>query len=162
VSGEARQSAEQDAPRGHHLIVTKDEDFDPEYPYFESEVVCLNPAKCGGWQECDKPHEVDGKSAADGPWECEASAPWAEEEEFTFHGEHHRWNDTYAHAWTLPFPGCVVAASDNLGDFVQEIGLEHGEGTYAVEDDWDDDLSALDVIERVTPPDSPHPDGTGR
>lgn len=147
---DTKQSAEADAPRGHHLIVTKDEDFDPEYPYFASEVVCLAPAKCGGWQECHEPHEVDGANAGDGPWRASDSDPWADLDRFTFHGVEHEWHGGYG--WTVPFHGCVVAENDSVGDFAQEIGREHGEGTYAVMDDWDDGLSALDVIERVTPP----------
>ncbi|MBR7191694.1 hypothetical protein [Gordonia sp. SCSIO 19800] len=125
------------APRGHILTVTQCEDFDPEYPSFEYSIECRNVDKCGGWQECREPHEVDGVSAADGPWDCDDDAPWEGLEELEFHGVLHTWH--WGHGWTVPYPGCVVAANDAICDDAHDIALDHGCGRHEVDDDWDDE-----------------------
>lgn len=155
----ADRQSEPAQQRGHHLIVTKDDDdFDPEYPYFKTAVVCLSPAKCGGWQECRESHEMPGMPTNDGPWDSDESAPWCDQDYFTFHGVEHEWRSGYG--WTVPFEGCVVAADDSVGDNAHDIGVAHGEGTYLVDDDWDDEYVTLAIIERVvTPPRLP--DGGG-
>lgn len=131
-------------PRGHILTVTQCEDFDPEYPSFEYSIECLNVDKCGGWQECRETHEVDGVSAADGPWNCDENAPWEEYDEFAFHGVEHKWVEW--HGWTVPYPGCVVADNDFICDDAHDIALDHGCGRHEVEDDWDDmDCSLIHV-----------------
>lgn len=127
--------------RGHHLIVTKSDDWTEDEPDFDHDVVCLDPPSCGGWQECLDPHEVDGVSAAEGPYDSPEDAPWCDEEEFTFHGVLHEWR--YGYGWTVPFPGCVVAANDHVCDSAYDIGRRHGEGTYVVDDEWDDTYCTL-------------------
>ncbi|MGV7904208.1 hypothetical protein PJN93_30825, partial [Mycobacterium kansasii] len=87
--------------------VTKGDDYDPEYPSFNHSVECLNVEKCGGWIGCNDPHEVDGRSAADGPYDCDDDAPWEGCDEFEFHGVLHEWH--WGHGWTVPYKGCVVA-----------------------------------------------------
>lgn len=124
------------ADRGHILVLTKSDDWDEEHPYFNHQIECLNVEKCGGWAECMKPHEVDGKSANDGPWDADDDDPWIDEEEFTFHGVEHTWH--YGYGWTTPFKGCVVAENDAACDYAHDIGVEHGPGRYVVDDEWDD------------------------
>lgn len=150
----SERSAEKDEKRGHRLTLTKDDDFDPEYPYFKGSIDCLVPAKCGGWQECPESHQIDGEPVNDGPWESDESAPWYEQDYFTFHGVEHEWR--YGYGWTVPFEGCVVAANDHASDSTHEIGVEHGEGTFLVDDEWDDTYVTLHVIEPVSlPPEAP-------
>jgi len=124
------------APRGHILTVTQCEDFDPDCPSFDYSIECQNVDKCGGWIECHKPHEVDGMSAEDGPWDCADDAPWEGYDEFMFHGVLHRWVGW--NGWTIPYDGCVVASNEMIGDDAHDIALEHGCGRHVVDDDWDD------------------------
>lgn len=129
------------AERGHVLTVTKSDDWHEDQPYFDYSIECLAPEKCGGWQECVEPHEVDGNSAADGPWGSDESAPWFEEDYYVFHDVEHEWR--YGYGWTVPFEGCVVAANDSAYDYAHDIGVEHGPGRYVVDDEWDDCSVAL-------------------
>ena len=34
--------------------------------HYDWRIVCSDPGRCPGWIECHEPHEVDGRSAADG------------------------------------------------------------------------------------------------
>lgn len=124
------------AERGHVLVITKSDDWHEDQPDFDSAIECQSVEKCGGWWECMDPHEVDGDSAADGPWECDLNAPWNERDEFTFHGFEHTWR--YGFGWTVPYEGCIVAQADSVSDYAHDIGHEHGPGRYLVDDDWDD------------------------
>lgn len=132
------------ATRGHLLTITTTADHTPEDPDFDYSVTCQAPDLCGGWEECLDPHEVDGVSAADGPWDSDETDPWFEEEEFDFHGVTHEWR--YGYGWTVPFKGCVVAANDGVCDAADDIGRSRGPGTYPVDDDWDDTSCYLTVI----------------
>lgn len=142
---EGTQSTEEAPKRGHLLTIARSDDWTEGEPYFKSTVTCLAPGLCGGWQECRKPHEVDGTSADDGPWDAPLEAAWCEEDCFTFHGVEHEWRSGWG--WTVPFEGCVVAGNDHVSDFAHDLALEHGIGAHEVEDDWDDDsLCALDHL----------------
>lgn len=123
--------------RGHLLHVTESKHHTPDDPSWTFAITCLDPAKCGGWQECDKEHlGGDGVSAENGPWDdVPEGAAWADEDYFTFHGVEHEWR--YGHGWTVPFEGCVVAEND-WTDSAWEIAREHGVGDHRVDDDWDD------------------------
>lgn len=143
--------ADKDAPkRGHLLTITKHEDWTEDEPYWDWSITCQSVDLCNGWLECRESHEIDGTSAEDGPYECDESAAWCDEDVFMFHGVEHNWR--YGHGWTVPYEGCVVQSADSLSDDVHDIGLEYGEGTYAVEDDWDDEWCWLTVVTRVLPP----------
>jgi hypothetical protein len=133
--------------RGHLLTIAKEADFDPEWPHFDWDITCVVPELCGGWQECQEPHAVDGESAADGPYDASEDDPWFDLEEFTFHGVEHTWRGDYG--WTIPYEGCVVSANDYVADEVHDIGVEHGEGTYVVDDEWDDTSCTLIFVRRV-------------
>lgn len=122
--------------RGHILVVTKSDDWHPDQHVYDFAVECVEPDLCDGWWECHEKHEVDGLSAEGGPWDCDVSDPWCDEEVFTFHGVEHTWRG--ALGWTVPFPGCVVAAQDCLSDEAWPIARECGEGRYPVEDEWGD------------------------
>lgn len=122
--------------RGHILTVTGTIDDDA----YEYSVECLNPDLCGGWQECDQPHEVSGISAAGGPYAADESDPWCGVDEFEFHGTVHTWQFG---RWTVPYPGCVVAGNDAVCDSAWDILAEHGQGRYVVDDDWYDEHSCL-------------------
>lgn len=130
--------------RGHILTLTRSSDWAEDEPYFDHQIECLVPERCGGWQECGETHEVDGLNAADGPWEGDDGAPWFEQEEFVFHGVEHEWR--YGYGWTVPFEGCVVAANDSVYENAHEIGCGHGPGRYLVDDDWDDTCCILHLI----------------
>ena len=156
-------SAENDAPiRGHHLTIVKGDDWFEDQPDWDGSITCLAPAKCGGWWECGETHGVNGTSAGDGPYgaDCpgcivplgadEAHLPWCDEDEFEFHGVLHTWR--YGYGWTVPYDGCVVQAADDVCDAVYDIGQEHGEGTYFVDDEWDDTSCSLVFASRVIPP----------
>jgi hypothetical protein len=156
-------SAEKDAPeRGHLLTITKSSDWHEDEPYWDWSVTCVAPDRCGGWQECGKKHEVDGTSATDGPYDGDCPGghgvstdraghlPWCDEDEFEFHGVWHTWR--YGNGWTVPYPGCVVQTAD-IGEYADDIAREHGEGTYVVDDEWDDTSCYLTFVTRVTSPD---------
>lgn len=145
-------SAENDAPvRGHLLTVTKSDDWFPDQPAWDGAITCLSPTTCNGWWECHEPHEVDGKSAASGPYDCDDSDPWCDEDEYEFHGVQHTWH--YGSGWTVPYEGCVVQTVDTISDSAYEIGQAHGEGTYQVDDEWGDPGECdLLFVGRVIPP----------
>jgi hypothetical protein len=124
------------AERGHIVTIRESEDHHPDDPDYRYGIECVAPEKCGGWQECLEPHEVDGKSAADGPWSCDSADPWCDEDEFEFHGVVHTWH--YGYGWTVPFDGCVVQASDSGWGDLYEIARDYGPGRYVVADEWDD------------------------
>lgn len=140
-------SAEKNATeRGHLLSVTKGEDWFPDQPDWNGAVVCLVPALCGGWQTCG--HD---ECRVGSPYDADNGAePWYEQEEWEFHGELHTYR--YGHDWTVPFPGCVVTESDAVFQAAYDIGQQHGEGTYLVDDEWDDTSCTLIYGKRVTPP----------
>lgn len=105
-------------------------------------VVCSDPAGCPGWVECREAHEVDGRSAADGPWEADEDDPWAEQDEFVFHGVAHEWR--YGHGWTVDYAGCPVEGSDaELPDGIDTTV----DGEYLVEVEWDDEFCVLTLVE---------------
>ena len=99
---------------------------------WQEHIECTVPDGCGGWQECLEPHEVDGVSADDGPYDCEEGVPWEGRDEFEFHGVSHEWR--WGHGWTVDFRGCPLA--------ITEVELPDGidttrDGKWRVEDDWD-------------------------
>lgn len=105
------------------------------------------PGGCNGWQECREEHSVDGYTGEnDGPDDSDEDAPWADEEEFEFHGVLHEWRSGWG--WTVPFNGCVVSVADSLSDFADNILREYGPGEYLVDDDWGDD--SLDDLMAVS------------
>ena len=119
-------------------------------------IECTVPGGCGGWEECREPHEVDGVSAADGPYDtvcscadAEATAcsiPWCGHDEFEFHGVLHEWRSGYG--WTVDFDGCVLAA---YPDFELPDGIDTTrDGKWRVEDDWDDTDCYLNLIGEET------------
>jgi hypothetical protein len=123
-------------------------------------IVCQLGDKCEGWIECREPHEVDGKSAECGPYECDCPdgqasclgdepdegarprSPWYDEEEFEFHGVMHTWR--YGHGWTVPFSGgCIVKFGDyELPDGYDKLPI----GKYEVDTDWDDTNRYLKLV----------------
>lgn len=117
----------------------------PDSPEFESGIECLGG--CNGWQECgEDKHEVPGyEGVNDGPWDSDEDAPWYDEEEFEFHGVLHTWNGN-GYGWTVPFPGCVVAANDYTEPYGADVRRD---GSWLVEDDWDDTTVSLNVIVEV-------------
>lgn len=159
----------------HHLRVTKDADFDPDWPSWDYEVTCVEPDKCEGWWECQKEHRLEGIEVADisaaaGPYENDCPGwhgphtdpehdkqmeiespqhwPWCEEDEFEFHGELHTWRTGWG--WTVKYPGCVVVSNDGVCDSAYDIGQTHGEGLYLVDDDWYDESDVnLIYVSRV-------------
>ena len=106
--------------------------------HYDWRIVCSDPRRCPGWIECHEPHEVDGRSAADGPWDAEEADPWAEQDEFVFHGVLHEWRS--GHDWTVAYDGCPVEGADtDLPDGIDTTC----DGTYPVEVEWDDELVYL-------------------
>lgn len=156
--------------REHLLTITKATDWEPDEPSWDWSITCTTPDRCDGWWECPEAHVVDGIDAADGPYEndcpgwhgpyalneaentARAAAggphwPWCDDDEHMFHGVAHTWR--YGFGWTVPFPGCVVQASDTVGDYALDIAADHGEGVYVVEDDWDDTYCTLVLVGRA-------------
>jgi hypothetical protein len=108
---------------------------------YSGRIICSDPAGCPGWMECREPHEVDGKSADEGPWEADETDLWDGLEEFEFHGKWHQWQSGYG--WTVEYPRCPVQASD--ADLPDDIPRDRP-GIYPVEVEWDDDLCTLTLI----------------
>ena len=108
---------------------------------YSCRIICSDPAGCPGWTECREPHEVDGKSADEGPWGADETDPWDGLEEFEFHGAQHQWRSVYG--WTVEYPGCPVQGSD--ADLLDDIPLDRP-GIYPVEVEWDDYLCTLTLI----------------
>lgn len=133
----------------HLLTVEVNTDYAERFPDAPTEyrwgIACTNPDQCKGWQECDKAHEVDGSSAADGPYDAEEDAPWDGLDEFEFHGELHTWVDGYG--WTVPYVGCVVQGNNvECPDELYPLRP----GAWIVEDDWDDTDCYLTVVREVS------------
>lgn len=147
----ATESTEKDQKRGHVLVIEPDTEYAARFPdapvEYRWSIECQNPARCGGWQECHESHQIDGEPVNDGPWESEESAPWFEEDYYTFHGVEHEWR--YGHGWTVPFDGCVVAENAGYTDCPVEPMRT---GRWLVEDEWDDTYMSLHVIEGLPLP----------
>lgn len=109
--------------------------------YYRAAITCSDPESCPGWIECREPHEVEGRSAEGGPWTAEEGDPWAEQDEYEFHGVAHEWRSGYG--WTVAYPGCPVAAGD--WEVPDEIDTTV-DGKYPVDADWDDDTCYLTVL----------------
>lgn len=104
-------------------------------------IECVAPDTCNGWIECTEAHAADGIDATDGPYNCDESAPWCDEDEWEFHGKVHAWR--YGYGWTLPYPGCVVAGSgaeppDDVWETTDDGEHRLKPGRWLVDDDWDD------------------------
>lgn len=146
----------------HHILVIEPDPQAPAMGPHHSDdrqwtIECPPGNGCNGWMECDKAHEVEGYGSADGgpeqcdPNECtypeqgECTTPWADAEEFEFHGVMHEWKG--GHGWTVPYVGCIVAGSDVASppDGMDELPY----GRYPIEDDWDDTEVALDFIHPI-------------
>lgn len=135
----------------HILVVEPDSHAPTMQPHHPDErqwsIECPHDNGCSGWLECKEPHEVEGHgSAAEGPEDATADKPWADAEEFEFHGVMHTWKP-YEHGWTVPYPGCVVAGSDwaSPPDGWDELPY----GRYPIEDDWDDTTVVLDFVHPI-------------
>lgn len=130
---------------GHHVLhVRRDERLlaglhatgvrvDPaDYPEFT--VSC--PTGACGYEGCPAVHVVDGVSADEGPWEALESAPFAEREQFEFHGELHTWSDL-AQVWMVPSRTCAVEDEIRAwGDIPEGISIAV-DGDYPIEAVWD-------------------------
>ena len=100
---------------------------------------------CVGWQECPEYH---APVRCDDPECClgaddEEDCPNSHEDPHEFHGVSHTYR--WGHGWTVPYPGCVLAAQD-LGDDVYEIARTYGPGDYLVDDDWDDEWATITPV----------------
>lgn len=141
-------TSEKDKPRGHVLVIEPDTAYAERFPDADIEyrwrIECLSPEKCGGWQECSESHEVPGVPVNDGPWDSDESAPWFEQDYFTFHGVEHEWRSGYG--WTVPFDGCVVAYNSPFYDCPIDPLRP---GRWVVDDEWDDEWMTLVAIEEL-------------
>lgn len=111
----------------------------------DHDIVCPEGNGCSGWVGCSEPHLVDGKSADDGPYDCDESAPYWGKDEFEFHGVLHTWRSGYG--WTMPFTGkCIV---NWVGRYDLPTGYEDLPiGEHEVEDDWGDESCYLQLVAR--------------
>lgn len=121
----------------HILVVESDTEYNERFPDFPPEVKwrieCPDGNDCDAFTECMDSHKIDGRNAADGPWDGDEDAPWSEEEEFEFHGVLHTWQGDYG--WTVPFKGCGVATvCDEPPD-----GMELTIGRHEVIAEWEDE-----------------------
>ena len=137
------------AQRGHVLVIEPDTAYAERFPSAPTEyrwrIECASVEKCGGWQECRESHEVLGMPTNEGPWESSEDAPWYDQDFFTFHGVEHEWHDGYG--WTVPFEGCVVAATAED----QPISPMRP-GRWVVNDDWSDEWVDLEVVSEIPSP----------
>jgi hypothetical protein len=124
---------------GYHILIKEvDEQYTRAFSnprnkiYYRYRLECPGPEFCQGISECMDDHVVDGRDAHWGPWECEEDDPWADEEEFEFHGEVHTWTDEYR--WTVPCKGCWIHLEDQEPD---DLLLDQPVGRYVVELEWD-------------------------
>lgn len=121
----------------HHVLTISDVVVDQgEIVDYNTTLTCF-PGGCEGWQECREGHKVEGydEDANVGPYDCAEEAPWADKDEFVFHGVMHEWR--YGWGWTVPFQGCVLAVND-FSDGAYDIMVAFGPGEYLIEDEWDD------------------------
>lgn len=143
----------------HILVVTRDPSLDdagdhekcvyPEHPDDRDySIECLPGNGCRGWESCPHPHEVNGRSAADGPilddavLGADGRAPWHGKQDYEFHGQMHTWRDGYG--WTVEYTACIVNynSSYDLPPEAEDLPI----GRYEVDDDWDDTCCYLYLI----------------
>ena len=148
MTDQSPHQADHAQERGHILVIEPDAAYAARFPdapvEYRWSIECQNPARCGGWQECHESHQIDGEPVNDGPWESEESAPWFEEDYYTFHGVEHEWR--YGYGWTVPFDGCVVAENAGYTDCPVEPMRP---GRWLVDDEWDDTYMSLNAVEEL-------------
>lgn len=127
-----------------HILVKTLDTTTPGRPDYTFTLECPGPPQCVGFTECQEKHEVDGRDAAEGPYDCAEDDPWLHEEEFTFHGVLHTWQDGYG--WTVPFEGCVVRPHPYFPDEARDVLFEQMPGRYVVAVDWDEDSYTLKLV----------------
>lgn len=152
--------------RGHLLVIRLDDEHQarldagehvfPEHPDDRAHgVVCLDLAKCNGWETCSRQHICKhghvcsryDELSMDGPCPGEQDNCWSGYDEFTFHGEEHVWRGS-DYGWTVRYRGCVVSSFDYELDFcIDDLPI----GQYEVEDDWDDEWCRLLLVEPALP-----------
>ena len=147
--GDRIEQTAESAQRGHVLVIEPDAAYAERFPdapvKYRWRIECANTDLCGGFQECPESHQIDGEPVNDGPWESDESAPWYEQDYFTFHGVEHEWH--YGWNWTVPFEGCVVKA--NAED--QPIWPMRT-GRWQVDDEWDSgEFVTLHVLSEISP-----------
>ncbi|MFZ2240593.1 MAG: hypothetical protein WAV90_13850 [Gordonia amarae] len=120
-------------------------------------IICTEPDKCTGWQECPETHAHDGVESLCGPEACECDEgepdcvtgrPWESQEDFEFHGTMHTWQNGWG--WTVPYEGCVVA--DNGWTEPPEGWRERPIGCHELEVDWDGDECYLEFSDPAEEP----------
>ncbi|SHQ46844.1 hypothetical protein [Mycobacteroides abscessus] len=118
-------------------------------------LICPSLQGCDGWIECLEPHEVDGRSAASGPYRSQDSDPWFRRDEYEFHGVLHTWQSECS-GWSVPFDGCIANHSGyELPDDIQDVPI----GEYEVEDVWSDGHCTLEFTTDPPTPATTHLDG---
>ena len=122
-------------------------DADEAADHMQWHTECPTPQHCTGWIECREPHEVDGESAEDGPYDTTEGQPWDGHDEYEFHGVLHEWRSGFG--WTVDYPGCVVAGNLFEVDLPDDIPRPLRPGRWLVDDDWDEIDMYLDVIREV-------------
>lgn len=131
----------------HVLVIEPDTKYAKQFPDADPEVLwrveCSDSAKCNAWEECNTPHEVEGLSAADGPYECPEEMPWFDEPEFEFHGELHTWRQGWG--WTVEFAGCSVGEFRDA-ELPDDLPQPVAPGRYTIDVDWDDDYCTLRYV----------------
>jgi hypothetical protein len=117
----------------HTLTITESDHWTHEDPDWDFKITCWAPSTCEGWIECSGDH------AGYDP-EDEESPAFDEYEDVEIHGLLHEWRNN----WVVPFPGCIVDASEWIDD-AREIARQEGPGTYWVASEWggyaDDEFS---------------------
>lgn len=113
----------------HHAVLTRATPRDVA----AFTVECSDPTSCEGWIECLQAHEHPDRADA-GPWVCHNDEPCCENDEFTFHGLTHEWNQ--GHGWCVPLPAeqCPVTTFADSFDKLEHLPP----GRYLVDANRDD------------------------
>lgn len=114
---------------GHALLVEQGDDHFEDQPDWKGTIHCLTPAKCEGWWECSGDHTGYDPDEKDSP-------AYDQTEDVMIHGVLHGYQHGFG--WTVPYDGCIVAASDSIHEHVYEIGQQHGAGLHLVDTEWED------------------------
>jgi hypothetical protein len=150
----ARERREAVTDSTHVLIKELDTEHAAQFPHSEPHylyrIECPGRPDCDSRLECSEPHEVDGRTADDGPNDCEDSDPWCGEYEFEFHGVLHLWLSDYG--WTAPAERCGADTHPYRHEAASDLLYDHPPGRYPVHVWWDEDDYELKLIENGDQP----------
>lgn len=117
---------------------------------FNYAIECPGRPDCDSRIECRETHEVDGRDADEGPYDCEDDDPWSGAEDWEFHGVAHVWMEDLG--WTAPAEDCGAATHPWLSDAAAELLWDLPPGRYPVRVSWAEDIFDLDLVDAEVRP----------